>query len=66
VIAVSTVHDVLKGRPGAWCLDCLVKHTRKRASDVMRELDALAIRVDEGRCGACAEAVTVFSPKRTR
>jgi hypothetical protein len=43
-----------------------VKHTRKRASDVMRELDALAIRTDEGRCGACAEAATVFSPKRTR
>lgn len=61
----TTVRDALE-RPGAWCLECLVKHTSARASDVVRELDALSVRVEEGRCVTCAEAGPVFSPKRTR
>ena len=66
-LAVSaSVRDVLKDRPGAWCLDCLVRHTRERASDVVRELDALAVRVEDGRCGTCAAAGPVFAPSRTR
>lgn len=61
-----SVRDVLKGRPGAWCLDCLVRHTRDRASHVIRELDALAARAGEGRCGTCAETGSVFSSPRTK
>jgi hypothetical protein len=58
---VSSVSDVLKGRPGAWCLDCLVRYTRDRATDVIGELDALAARVSEGRCRMCAKVGPVFS-----
>jgi hypothetical protein len=63
---MATVHEVLKGRPGAWCLECLVRHTRDRASDVIRELDALAARIVEGRCGTCAEVGPVFFSRRTK
>jgi len=55
----------MKARPGAWCLDCLVRHTRDRASDVIRELDALSARTVEGRCGTCSAAGPVFFPDRT-
>lgn len=61
---MATVHAVLEGRLGAWCLDCLVRHTRDRASDVIRELDALAARVVEGRCGTCFELGPVFFLRR--
>ena len=63
-LVMSNVRDVLKGRPGGWCLDCLVRHTRDRASDVTRQLDALAARFGEGRCGTCAEVGPVFFPRR--
>jgi hypothetical protein len=43
-----------------------VKHTSDRASDVVRELDALAVRVEEGRCGTCEEVAAVFSSHRTK
>ena len=60
---VPTVRDVLKGRPGAWCLECLVRHTLDRTNDVIRELEYLAAHVVEGRCGMCAEVAAVyFSP----
>jgi len=62
----TTVREVLKGRPGGWCLDCLVRHTRDRASGVVRELDALAARTVEGRCGTCAAVGPVFFPARTK
>jgi len=62
---MTTVREVLKGRPGAWCLDCLVKHTRDRASHVMRELDALVARTGEGRCGTCSVVGSIFiSPRK--
>jgi len=60
----TSVRDVLKDRPGAWCLECLVKHTRERASHVIRELDALSAHTVEGRCGTCSEAGPVFFPRR--
>ena len=61
----SSVRDVLRGRSGAWCLDCLVRHTRDRASDVMRELEALPAHTEEGRCGTCREVGAVFlSPRK--
>jgi Zn-finger protein len=61
---MSTVGEVLKGRPGAWCLDCLVRHTQDRATSVIRDLDALAARVVEGRCGTCSEVGPVFFAQR--
>src|SRR5438105_15034661 len=64
VLIVSTIRDLLNG-PGVWCLDCLIRHARARTIVVIRELDALAARVREGRCGTCAELGPVyFSPRR--
>ena len=47
-------------------LDCLVRQTRDRESDVMRELDALSARTVEGRCGTCLAVGPVFFPDRKR
>ena len=54
-LVVATVEDVLTAHPAASCLDCLVRHTRLRVDDVLRQIDVLQLGISEGRCGWCAE-----------
>jgi hypothetical protein len=57
---MPTVMEVLT-QPLALCTDCLVTHTRMRADEVFRQLDALGVSLVEGRCASCAQVTPVFS-----
>jgi hypothetical protein len=58
---VGTVLDVLSARHAAFCLECVVRRTGFRTDFVIREIDAIPLRVTDGRCSGCSEAGPVFA-----
>jgi len=57
----ATVIEILAARLGALCLECVLTKTGLRADQALHQIDAMPMRVTDGRCGGCAAAGPVFA-----
>ena len=57
----ATVIEILAARLGALCLECVLTKTGLRADQALHQMDAMPMRVTDGRCGGCAAAGPVFA-----
>ena len=58
---MATILEILAARPTGLCLECVLTKTGLRADQALRQIDALPMRVTDGRCGGCAAAGPVFT-----
>ena len=58
---MATVLEILAARLGGLCLECVLTKTGLRADQALRQIDAMPMRVTDGRCGGCAAAGPVFA-----
>ena len=58
---MATVLEILAARLGGLCLECVLTKTGLRADQALRQIDALPMRVTDGRCGGCSAAGPVFT-----
>jgi hypothetical protein len=61
LLGVPSVVQILTALPLAWCLECLIRRTRLRAADALRQIDALPLQFKEGVCAVCAESAAVVA-----
>jgi len=58
---MASVLEILAARLGGLCLECVLTKTGLRADQALRQIDAMPMRVTDGRCGGCAAAGPVFA-----
>jgi len=58
---MATIPEIFVARPTGLCLECVLTQTGLRADQALRQIDALPMRVTDGRCGGCAAAGPVFA-----
>ena len=60
-VPAVTVLEVLTARPWALCMECVITLTGLGADDAIDHLNALPLRVTEGRCDGCGRVRPMFA-----